>query len=368
MTGEYRSLAAAVDDQLASGLDDGVYEGAAAAVGTASGVDHLATVGTETGDDTDPVTDGTRFDVASLTKPVVTATVALRLIERGQFDLEATLDEYVDAATGTERGDIPVRTLLTHTSGLPPYKSFPFGWESSEALLASLYDSPLSLLAEPDEWFVYSDLNFVHLADALRHATGESLVSLAETHVFNPAGMDGATLGSLANEHNGDELEGIAATRDVRWRERRLRGEIHDYIGSIMDGESGNAGLFATVADLARFAQALLDDGRGTEGQVLTPSTVQLLRRDAIPHLERPHGLGWRLAHEGQPSPTWSPTAYGHTGFTGTSLWLDPERDQFAVLLTNSLLTDATSDALAAFRRRFHGAVAGADDDTQTQQ
>lgn len=96
----------------------------------------------------------------------MTTTVALRLVKQGSFDLDATLDKYVSATEGTSRGEIPIRILLTHTSGLPPYKAFPFGWESGDALLQSLYDSPLGLLAEPDEWFVYSDLNFVHLADA----------------------------------------------------------------------------------------------------------------------------------------------------------------------------------------------------------
>lgn len=357
MTDENRSSADGIEDLLERGLRDGIYEGAAAAVGDADGTGHVVTVGTEAGAGSAPVTRATRFDVASLTKPVVTATVALRLVERGRFDLEATLGTYVDSAAGTERGSIPIRTLLTHTSGLPPYKSFPFGWDSREALLSSLYDSPLALLAEPDEWFVYSDLNFVHLADALRHATGESLASLAATHVFEPAGMADAALGPLTDDDN------VAATRDERWRDRQLRGEIHDYIGAVMEGEGGNAGLFATIDDLAGFAHALLDGGHGPGEAVLAPSTVETLRRDAISHLDRPHGLGWRLAHGGQPAPTWSPAAYGHTGFTGTSLWLDPERDRFAVLLTNRLLTDATGDDVAAFRRRFHAGVADVADD-----
>lgn len=357
MTDGTSSLDAAVDAVLRDGLDEEVYLGAGAVVGDADGVTTLSTVGYETADAVDVVTPATRFDVASLTKPVVTATVAHRLVERGRFDFEATLDEYVDAAAGTARGDVPVRTLLTHTSGLPPYKSFPFGWENADALLESLYVSPLSPLAAPDEWFVYSDLNFVHLADALREATGDSLADLANEHVFEPCGMADAQLGPLAGDAD------VAATADDFWRERHLRGEINDFIGAVMDGESGNAGLFATVPDLARFASALLDDGRGANDRLLAPSTVRLLRTDAIPYLDRPHGLGWRLAHGGQPAASWSDETFGHTGYTGTSLWIDPVRDQFAVLCTNRLLAGTDGEEMAAFRRRFHAAVAGATED-----
>lgn len=358
MTDGAQPLNKAIDNTLQMGLDSEVYLGAGAAVGNSDGVTYQSSVGHETVETTEPVTDATRFDVASLTKPVVTATVAHRLVERGLFDLEATLGDYVEAAAGTSRGEIPIRTLMTHTSGLPPYKSFPFGWEDSKELLESLYESPLALLASPDEWYVYSDLNFVHLADALRHATEESLATLAKTHVIEPAGMTDAHLGELESDSD------IAATYDGLWRERHLRGEINDFIGAVTNGESGNAGLFATVTDLAVFARTLLNDGCGGESRLFAPSTLETLRSDAIPHLDRPHGLGWRLAHNGQPAPTWSDTAFGHTGYTGTSLWIDPEQDLFAVLCTNRLLTNTTGDEIAAFRRRFHAAVAGA---TETQ-
>lgn len=336
---------------LEAGVDEGVFRGAAAAVGSAAGVDRIATVGYATHDSSTPVTEQTMFDLASLTKPIVTTTIALRQLERGTLDLTATLGEYVPRAAGTDRGTIPIRALLTHTSGLPPYKSFPFGWDSKESLLESLYDSPLGLLAEPGEWFVYSDLNFVHLADVLRHIADASLAELAEHHIFDPADLENATLGPL------DTTTNVAMTKDRRWRNRRLQGEIHDYIGAVMEGESGNAGLFGSVEDVARIGQLLLADGRIDGTQVLAPSTVELLQRDQIPALERPHGLGWRRAYEDAPSPTWSPASFGHTGFTGTSLWVDPDRDLYAVLLTNRLLTDPSGDAIASFRTSFHETV-----------
>lgn len=348
-TGTGQSLKAVLE----TGIEQGAFRGAAAAVGSADGVTQVSTAGYATQDSSAAVTDDTLFDLASLTKPIVTTTIALRLLERDDLELNATVGDYVPRASDTDRGTIPIRALLTHTSGLPPYKSFPFGWESKEALLESLYDSPLALMAEPGEWFVYSDLNFVHLADVLRHVTDSSLADLSVQHVFDPAGLEDATLGPLG----GDDSANVAMTKDRRWRERDLRGEIHDYIGAVMEGESGNAGLFATITDVARVGELLLNDGQIDGSQVLAPSTVELLKQDQIPELDRPHGLGWRRAHDGAPAASWSAASFGHTGFTGTSLWIDPDRDLFAVLLTNRLLTDPSGEAIASFRTTFHDSV-----------
>jgi CubicO group peptidase (beta-lactamase class C family) len=346
---------------LERGRDDDAFRGAAAAVGTVERPPTVTTVGFATDDASTPVTETTLFDVASLTKPIVTATVALRLMERGELDLTATVGEYVPRAEGTDRGSIPIRSLLTHTSGLPPYKSFPFGWESKDALLESLYDSPIGVMADPDEWFVYSDLNFVYLGDVLRHCTGSSLRDLATRHVFDPLNLDDATLGPV------EDVEAVAMTEDRQWRERRLQGEIHDYIGSVLEGEGGNAGLFASVESIARVGRMLLKGGSIDGTQVLAPSTVSSLRRDHVTDLKRPHGLGWRLANEGAPSLTWSPESFGHTGFTGTSLWIDPDREVYAALLTNRLLTDPSGDAIVSFRTAFHNAVMANTTGTTTQ-
>lgn len=349
MTGS-PSLRALLDE----GVAEGAFVGAAAAVGTPETV-VTAARGFEDEVGGDPVSEATRFDAASLTKSVVTTTVFARLAERGAVRADASLSEYVPPLSGTARGGIALRDLLTHTSGLPPYKAFPFGWESSDALLDSLYRTPLGLLAEPGEWFVYSDLSFVHLADALRRATGESLADLADRHVFEPLDMETASLGPL------DATENVAATRDYRWRNRRLRGDIHDYIGTVMGGESGNAGLFATVGDYANVAQMLLDGGVWEGSRVLSEDSVARLTTDQTPPGMRPHGLGWRLRHDGEPSTHWSTETFGHTGFTGTSLWVDPAHARFAVLLTNKLLTGESNEAFPAFKTRFHDAVASND-------
>lgn len=350
------NLAPPVDEEtltecLAAGRSENVFIGAAAAVGTSSRPPQIVTVGYADIDETTPVTKRTQFDLASLTKPIVTTTIALRLVESGELDLLTTIGDHVERAAGTARGEIPIRHLLTHTSGLPPYKSFPFGWDSKDSVLESLYESPISLLADPGELFVYSDLNFVLLADVIRHITDESLTDLAVNHVFEPLGLERAIIGPISNPDN------VAMTWDRQWRNRVLHGEIHDYLGAAMDGESGNSGLFASVQDVVRVARMLLEEGQIDGSQVLAPSTVESIIADQIPNLNRPHGLGWRLAHEGNPGVTWAPSSVGHTGFTGTSMWFDPTRKIYAILLTNQLLTDGGTEGLKSFRTTFHDMV-----------
>ncbi|MEY7851799.1 serine hydrolase domain-containing protein [Natrarchaeobius sp. A-rgal3] len=350
MTEVGSSQATALRTRLETGLDRGLFDGAVLLAGSSDGVETQLAVGNRNRAG-DPVTPGTSFDVASLTKVVATTTIALRLVEAGTLALSSTLGSHVDELEGTPRGAIPLRSLLTHTSGLPPYKAFPFGWESKSAVLESLFDSPLSMLADPDEWFVYSDLNFVFLAEALRRVTGERLETLLESHVTEPLGLEDTALGPISTEN-------VAATRDRRWEERVLTGEPHDYLARAMDGESGNAGVFSTGRDLATVARMLLNRGVHEGDRYLSAGMVDRLRTDAIDAIETRRGLGWKLGTADVPGTAWSSEAFGHTGFTGTSMWMDPRADRFLVLLTNHVLTMDPDGSLTQFRERIHDVAA----------
>lgn len=332
---------------LQDGVDSGVFPGAVAAVGTARETERIVSVGQRDPEQDLPTTAGTLFDCASLTKPVVTTTVALRLVEDGTVALTDTLARHVPALEGTDRGEVELVDLLTHTAGFQPYEYDP-SWTTLEETLSGLYDRSL-LEASPGERHEYSCLSYVHLAEALRGATGESLADLAAAYVFEPAGMDDARLGPT-------DATPVAATYDHDYREAALRGEIHDPLGYATDGESGNAGLFATVRDVARFARALVGGGAIDGRRVLSPATVARLSEDHIPDFDEPHSLGWRLARGQYPGLPWSERGIGHTGYTGTSLWIDPEYDRFAVLLTNQVYLGKDT-GLIRFRERFHGLV-----------
>jgi CubicO group peptidase (beta-lactamase class C family) len=336
---------------LETGLAEGAFPGAVAAVGDSAGTDRTVAVGERDPEETLPATTETVFDCASLTKPVVTATVALALTEAGEIALSDSLERHVPALSDTERAEVELVELLTHTSGFQPY-AFDPEWETPEETLSGLSDRSLCDV-EPGERYEYSCLNFVHLAEALRRATGESLADLAERYVFDPAEMESAGMGPT-------DAEPIAATYDHEYRDRTLRGEVHDPLGNAMDGESGNAGLFATAADVARFARALLNGGRIEGKQLLSPATVARLSEDHALDVDEPHSLGWRLARGQYPGLPWSGESFGHTGYTGTSLWIDPTNDRFAVLLTNQVYAGKDT-GLIRFRERFHGLVGAGD-------
>jgi CubicO group peptidase (beta-lactamase class C family) len=331
---------------LARGRKDGVYPGAVAAVGSADGIDRLAAVGTRDPERDEPMTRSTLFDAASLTKPVVTATVALTLVERGVVALSDELGRHV-SNLDDRRDEIRLVELLTHSSGLQPY-AFSESWESRADALTGLADRPL-LPAKPGSRYEYSCLNFVYLSEVLRRATDRTLADLADTFVFTQADMDDSRLGPAT------EASRVAATYDHTYRDRTLRGEIHDPLGWAMGGESGNAGLFTTVDDLAAFAQAYLDDAG--EKRSLSTAMIDRLQDDWLPELSTRHSLGWRLADETSPAPNWSRCGLGHTGYTGTSLWLDHNYDRFAVLLTNQVY-DGKETGLIRFRERFHAMTA----------
>ena len=334
-----------LQELLADGRADGRYTGAAITVGTRAGPAWTATVGTHGGTDDISVAPDSRFDAASVTKAVVTTTIALRLLEQGRLGLGDTIGDHLPDEVSDARADIKLYHLLTHTSGLAAYYYDP-DWTTPAVAREAILTADV-LECEPGTRFTYSCLNFVHLAAVLRAAGNASLATLADHHVFEPAGMDDSQLGPIR-----DVPQPVVATYDHDHEDRPLVGEIHDPIARALSGESGNAGLFTTVTDLAQFATALLD-----RSPLLAPSTHTAMRRDWLAGFDRAHGLGWRRFHESRPAGNWSTASFGHTGYTGTSIWIDPAADRFVVLLTNEVYR-GKENGFPRLRERIH-VVAG---------
>jgi CubicO group peptidase (beta-lactamase class C family) len=264
----------------------------------------------------------TIYDLASLTKVVGLTTAAMLAVEDGKLDLDAPVQRYVPGFGGPGKDQVTVRMLLTHASGLPEWRPL-FREATTRAEVFALADStPLEV--EPGRRETYSDIGAIVLTQAIETVFGQRVDSLLQRRVFQPLGMTATGYLPPATWR-----ERIAPTELDPWRGRVLRGEVHDENAAMMDGVSGHAGLFSSAEDLLTFAEWIL-------GQVHGPVLRQFTRRqNLVPGSTR--ALGWDT-----PSPQGSsagsrlsPQSFGHTGFTGTSLWIDPQRHLAIVLLSN---------------------------------
>ena len=299
-----------------------------------------------------PVDAQTRFDLASLSKVVGTLPSVLALVQAGEVSLGDPVKRFFSNAGWFQTpslGDITVVQLLTHTSGLPAWRPL---YAESSTRLSALGNLLQSSLVHPAGGVVYSDLGFMLLGAITERVSKLRLDAFAEAHVFRPLELNTLGYGVPAGTS-------VAATEDCGWRGRLLQGEVHDENAFAFDGVAGHAGLLGTAFDLARYAQAWL--------RLSAPfASPELLREATREHAFDPNntangrrGLGWQLVGEGSSAGHYaSPSAYGHTGFTGTSLWLDPVKNRFAVLLTNRVHPSRTDGgSIHALRVSFHDAI-----------
>jgi len=276
----------------------------------------------------------TIYDLASLTKVVGLVTGAMLAVDEGRLELDAPVQQYVPAFTGAGKDRVTVRMLLAHASGLPAWRPL-FREAGSRAEAFALADTtPLGSV--PGTVEVYSDLGAIILTQVLETVYHQRLDSLLERRVFGPLGM--RATGYLPGA---DQRDRIAPTEMDPWRGRMLRGEVQDENAALMDGVSGHAGLFGSAEDLLTFAEWVLEqaDGRSArpaDRPTIRPSVLQEFtrRQNLVPGSSR--ALGWDTPSPGGSSGSrLSPRSFGHTGFTGTSLWIDPEHHLAIILLSN---------------------------------
>ncbi len=313
---------------LERALADSAFPGAYAAVGTAEGIIAEYGVGRlDAADETRP-SSSTVWDLASLTKVIGTTSAVLQLAGSGRVALDSPVVRYLPdwKAPGAER--ITVRHLLSHSSGMPAwralYKEAATAEEAEQQLFAT---SPDTL---PGVRYVYSDLGFILLGKLVERVSGEKLADYQSARLFGPLGMrDTRYLPPTA------WLPRIAPTEVDPWRGRKIRGEVHDENAFRLGGVSGHAGLFSSGRDLARFARMYLRHGTLDGTRVFDSATVVVFTRAQDTTISR-RALGWETPTGGNSAGRrLSPLAFGHTGFTGTSLWMDPSQGVFVLLLTN---------------------------------
>ncbi len=286
------------------------------------------------------ISEDTIFDLASLTKVVATTPCVMLLFEQGKIRLEATIAEYLPEFTGEGRERITVRQLLAHTSGLKPSLSVKEPWTG--------YDTGIELACAtvpenaPDEAFRYSDINFILLGEIVRRAGGVPLDAFARSRVFRPLKMKDTAF-------NPDtKVRGRIAPTERDENKVMLRGIVHDPTARRMGGVAGHAGLFSTAADLARYCRMILSGGEVDGVRLLQPETVALMTRvQSPPAIPDRRGLGWDIdTRYSRPRGALFPIgSFGHTGFTGTCLWMDPFSRTFYVFLSSRLhATDPKTD------------------------
>lgn len=332
---------AGVRDYLASQVDS-AYPGAVVAVGRHGRLTLLAAVGHYGTADHRPVTPMTLYDLASLTKVIGLTTACMILVSEGRLDLDAPVQRYVPEFRGSGKSRVTIRHLLTHSSGLPAWRPLFREAHDRRSILALVDTTPLDTV--PGARFVYSDLGAIVLMQVVERLTGERIDHYLARVEFTPLDMPATRYLPPRSWRSR-----IAPTeRDTVFRHRLMRGEVHDENAWQMGGVSGHAGLFSDAPDLARFAAWMLrtlhdeDAVRRPEEpctvQCISPAVLaEFVRRQGIPPGST-RALGWDTPSDSGYSSAGtqlSRRSFGHTGFTGTSIWMDPERDLFLILLTN---------------------------------
>lgn len=349
-------IVAAIDAVLARGLARGAFPGASVAVGRGGVLIRLKGYGDLTADGP-PATVDTPYDLASLTKVVSTTSLAMRAVERGDIELDSPVRDLVPTYRPIGGDAITPRHLLTHTAGHRPFWPFYYYGMTPEAARAFIHADTLQ--RAPGERIVYSDFDMIVLGEALEAASGESLDVLTKREITGPLGMRDTEFRAVGSR----DLLAAPTERDTTWRMRLLQGEVHDEAASLFGGVSGHAGLFSTARDMARFGFALANRGEAYGYRLASGETLDQFTRTGATPGSHAMGLGWMLAPRGRGAAEpmgrrMGPRTFGHTGFTGTSIWVDPEEDLFIVLLTNRVHPSRSRRGIREVRAELADAVA----------
>ena len=335
-----------LDSIVRVGVSEGAAPGLALAVGRHGRLVHMRAYGRIAGEaSAAAVTDSTRYDMASLTKVIATTTAAMILEERGLLNIDRPVRDYLPEIAAPEKAGITVRHLLAHNggfrSGAPLWREF----RGTSAFLQAMNERPLAY--NPGDSTVYSDWDLIMTGVIVERLAGKPLDVFLQENVWGPLGMretgfNPLALGTMAADSDCTSalrtdhplLPQIAVTEmDTVYRRRMIHGLVHDENACALGGVAGHAGLFSSARDLAVFAQMMLNGGEYNGVRILRPTTIA---RWTARQGRSSRGLGWDTPSPGSSAGRYfSPRSFGHTGFTGTSIWMDPERGVFVVLLTN---------------------------------
>ena len=333
-------------------LTDSAFPGAIAVVGNHDGILVERAVGHIDWSSSPAPDDHTLWDIASLTKVTGMTTAMMQLVEQGKVDLDAPLQRYIPEWKGPNKEKVTVRHLLTHSSGLPAFKPYDKITTNADSIAKLMFATPLDTL--PGVRMVYSDIGAYMLGKLVERVSGETLDQYVVGHVFQPLGMNETRYNPPA-----EWIDRIAPTEIDPLRGGKVRGKVHDERAYYLGGVSAHAGIFTSAHDLARFARMYLDGGMLDGVRIVKPETIALFTTIQDSTLSN-RALGWeKPTGRNSAGHLMSSRAFGHTGFTGTSIWIDPSRDLFVILLSNRVNPTRENNRIGGVRIALADAVVG---------
>jgi CubicO group peptidase (beta-lactamase class C family) len=297
----------------------------------------------------------TLYDLASLTKVVATTTATMICYDRGLFKIDDKVSKYLPKFGVNGKENITIRNLLVHDSGLrpdiPSYRIFDSVVNKEQGVMNEIFND--TLIYPTGAKMVYSDLNFILMGKIIEKATGMSLDNFCNKSIFEPLGMNSTMFNppkSIVNR--------IAPTEyDDYWRHRQIRGTVHDETSQLLNGVAGHAGLFSTAGDLAKLLQMLLQKGVYQGRSYIKASTVEMFLKKQSDLSSRALGWDTKSPEHSSAGNLFNNISYGHTGFTGTSVWTDPTRKLFVIFLTNRVYPTRNNSKIFRVRPKVHNAV-----------
>ena len=343
-----KSLNRKIDELIQHGISKKVFPGAVAYIAEGDAIPYREAFGFRMRTpEIKPMQRDTIFDLASLTKPIVIATLIMRCVEEAAVKLNDPFQNYLPEFSHPQ---VTVSHLLTHTSGLPAWRATYLESKNREEVVNYLCQIPLDYPIGTQ--VVYSCLGYILLGKLLERLTGEPLDALAQKWIFQPLEMNWTrynpplawTDRCAAMEDSNSFEKRMVDYQPHDWREGVIVGEVHDENAHFLGGVSGNAGLFSTATDIGKFCQMLIDGGDG----ILMTESISQMATVQTTGLNESRGIGWIILEDG---------SLYHTGFTGTSIRLNLKRKMFAILLTNRVHPDASRPGIIDFRAKFHQSI-----------
>ncbi len=341
-----------VNKIMESAISDSVFPGAVLLFGIDNKFLYEKAFGNYTYDKSStPVSLNSIFDLASVSKVVGTTSAAMILTDKGKLNLDEKVITYLPEFNNNGKDKITIRNLLLHNSGLPAFKKYYDEYSTAGEVINDIMN--LKLIYEPGTKYVYSDLGMITLQKVIEKITGKTLDKFLTDSLFKPLGMNL----TMYNPPKELKYNCVPTEVDTFYRMRLLQGEVHDERAYLLNGVAGHAGLFSTAEDLSKFIRMLLNGGKFNGKQILNKKIIDEWTTKQSEQSDRALGWDTRSKKHSSSGKYFSMNSFGHTGYTGTSIWVDKEKKLFVILLTNRVHPTRKNRKIIKFRPVIHNAV-----------